>query len=509
MLKFRGKGHRRYGSLNSEDLLDTAAADEFDVSSHVDPSGPVSSAHVVDSAAIATPPKHRRRNTLVRKLVGGGRGNRKSGHKTQRGCRVEFGVALDDVVNKHVVDDAADPSVTGVPYVVASCTQYIEEHGTFAGPRYACLLARWRICAPPPPPPLPPSRRSWRWLFAALSLGEGAGLDHEGLYRLSGQKSLVENLKAEFDKGGKVILNELHGEALEQDINIVAGALKLYLRELPTCVLSDDGNSTLDAALADGSLTPDRAVEVLGSETAPSRRLLQWLLLHLRLVATHSEANKMPAKNLLLLFSPTLRVSAEVLLFLLDNVDRCFGNTPPASPSPTPFGEEASAAAATEAIAKGFGDDTPWCPDAAEPTAEACGSEPTAASPELSSGYESVVDASSEGPVLPVDPPQPAATLPHALPQGPSPPPMPAAVSALSSTRSRALLPQLSVDNFVPVSEAKRVRAEMEMINHELSLHHTAMQQYAARDDTYPSNKMEEMWVSVAMSMRTQRHGLC
>ena len=62
--------------MNSEDLLNTTTTEEFDIPSHIDVASPdarLESVHVVDSSGSATPPKQRRRNTLVRKLVGTGR----------------------------------------------------------------------------------------------------------------------------------------------------------------------------------------------------------------------------------------------------------------------------------------------------------------------------------------------------------------------------------------------------------------------------------------------------
>ena len=80
-----------------------------------------------------------------------------------------------------------------------------------------------------PPPPLSPP-----------------GVNHQGVYRLPGVKSKVEELKSHFDKGqpgpscahsvDRVEGTLAAGEVVdlsEQDPNTVASLLKLYLRELP------------------------------------------------------------------------------------------------------------------------------------------------------------------------------------------------------------------------------------------------------------------------------------
>ncbi len=58
-----------------------------------------------------------------------------------------------------------------------------------------------------------------------------AGLNCEGIYRISGVKSKIQALKDAYNKGVHVYLHEY-------EPNIVASLLKQYLRDLPEPVLT-------------------------------------------------------------------------------------------------------------------------------------------------------------------------------------------------------------------------------------------------------------------------------
>jgi RalA-binding protein 1 len=61
--------------------------------------------------------------------------------------------------------------------------------------------------------------------------------EEEGIYRLSGATATIKFLKERFNSEGDV---DLLGEGEYYDVHAVAGLLKLYLRELPTSVLTRD-----------------------------------------------------------------------------------------------------------------------------------------------------------------------------------------------------------------------------------------------------------------------------
>lgn len=66
------------------------------------------------------------------------------------------------------------------------------------------------------------------------SSGLFAGLDQEGIFRISGNLRTIEQLKLAFDNGSEVNFDED-----EVDIMAVAGLLKLFLRELPDSLIPE------------------------------------------------------------------------------------------------------------------------------------------------------------------------------------------------------------------------------------------------------------------------------
>ena len=65
-----------------------------------------------------------------------------------------------------------------------------------------------------------------RIVLDCISEIETRGMNHQGIYRLSGQKSDVTRLKDKYNSGSSIDLS------LEPDINVISSLLKLYFREL-------------------------------------------------------------------------------------------------------------------------------------------------------------------------------------------------------------------------------------------------------------------------------------
>ncbi|CDQ97977.1 unnamed protein product [Oncorhynchus mykiss] len=61
------------------------------------------------------------------------------------------------------------------------------------------------------------------------------GLQSEGLYRVSGFSEHIEDVRLAFDRDGEKADISAN---VYNDINIIAGALKLYLRDLPIPVIT-------------------------------------------------------------------------------------------------------------------------------------------------------------------------------------------------------------------------------------------------------------------------------
>jgi len=172
-----------------------------------------------------------------------------------------FGISLDEAVLK------SSQIVSNVPDVVAMCIVYIREKA----------------------------------------------VEEEGIFRISGSQTKIKELRETIDEGLSVNLNEVN------DVHVISGLLKLYFRELPQSFLSaeivitDDANETLAACSA--------FVNSLSAATYTTAKMLYELL---NVISCHSDVNKMPSKNLSIVFAPTLGCPNEVLAFLIDNYADAF-----------------------------------------------------------------------------------------------------------------------------------------------------------------------------------------
>lgn len=133
---------------------------------------------------------------------------------------------------------------------------------------------------------------------------EKDGIKDEGIYRLSGRQSKVQNLKKLLDTNKSVVNlndNDIHN-------NDVASLLKLYLRELPNPV----GTFALyDSFLATSKIEDkNERIAALKNTVAllpeKNRCTLEFLLRHLKKVSEFQEFNRMNATNLALVFAPGL-----------------------------------------------------------------------------------------------------------------------------------------------------------------------------------------------------------
>ncbi|KAJ8335125.1 hypothetical protein SKAU_G00407640 [Synaphobranchus kaupii] len=134
---------------------------------------------------------------------------------------------------------------------------------------------------------------------------ERRGLTAEGLYRVPGSTEHIEQLKMAFDREGeKVVLSE----NVYPDINIITGALKLYLRDLPIPVITYHLYYTFIQAT--GIINPEARLEAIHEAVLHLPRAhyetLRYLMAHLKRVTAFEKHNFMNAENLGMVFGPTL-----------------------------------------------------------------------------------------------------------------------------------------------------------------------------------------------------------
>ncbi|KAJ8288097.1 hypothetical protein COCON_G00007560 [Conger conger] len=126
---------------------------------------------------------------------------------------------------------------------------------------------------------------------------EQRGLQSEGLYRVSGFTEHTEDVKLAFDRDGDKADISV---TVFADINTIAGALKLYLRDLPIPVITYDVYSKFIQAAK--ITNPDARLEAIheGLLLLPPAHYetLRYLMTHLKRVTMFEKDNFMNAENL-------------------------------------------------------------------------------------------------------------------------------------------------------------------------------------------------------------------
>ncbi|KAG4304534.1 hypothetical protein PORY_001927 [Pneumocystis oryctolagi] len=132
---------------------------------------------------------------------------------------------------------------------------------------------------------------------------ENRGLEEVGIYRVPGSVVSVNALKAIFDSGGSVNLKDDNW----LDINVIAGALKLWLRELPEPLMTYKLYSQF-IALSDISDYHKRIIllKALVQSLPPYNYfLVKRLIEHFEKVVNYEAINQMHAHNLAIIFGPS------------------------------------------------------------------------------------------------------------------------------------------------------------------------------------------------------------
>ncbi|XP_065899319.1 ralA-binding protein 1-like [Dysidea avara] len=154
-----------------------------------------------------------------------------------------------------------------------------------------------------------------------INILEDRGLEQEGIYRLSGMKSKIDEIKAAYDRGEEVDLESA-------DANVVASLLKQYLRELPDSLLTSRLQDRFEMITKkSNSIQQIIAMrEVLADMPSHNRLMLGWLMVHMSHIVKHVSVNKMGIPNIIIVLSPTLQTSPAVLAIMLNNVKEIFSD---------------------------------------------------------------------------------------------------------------------------------------------------------------------------------------
>jgi RalA-binding protein 1 len=149
----------------------------------------------------------------------------------------------------------------------------------------------------------------------------------EGIFRLSGSNLIIKQLRERFNNEGDI--NLLTDEQY-YDIHAIASLLKMYLRELPSTILTNDLRTQFIAVTEMTNQKEKMAAYAELVERLPQANsaLLKYLIAFLIKIIDHSDVNKMTVRNVGIVFSPTLNIPAPVFATFLQNYEAIFGIHP-------------------------------------------------------------------------------------------------------------------------------------------------------------------------------------
>uniref|UniRef100_A0A2K5QGM8 Rho GTPase activating protein 4 n=1 Tax=Cebus imitator TaxID=2715852 RepID=A0A2K5QGM8_CEBIM len=184
------------------------------------------------------------------------------------------------------------------------------------------------------------------------------GLQHEGIFRVSGPQLRVSEIRDAFERGEDPLVEGCSAH----DLDLVAGVLKLYFRSLEPPLFPPDLFSELLASseLEATSARVEQVSRLLGRLPAPVLVVLRYLFTFLNHLAQYSDENMMDPYNLAVCFGPTLlpvpagqdpvtlqgRVN-QLVQTLITQPDRVF---PPLTELPGPVYEKCMAPPSTRCL---------------------------------------------------------------------------------------------------------------------------------------------------------------
>ncbi|KAL7629127.1 Rho GTPase activating protein [Parahypoxylon ruwenzoriense] len=170
-----------------------------------------------------------------------------------------------------------------------------------------------------------------------------SAIREEGIFRLSGSSVVIKQLRERFNTESDV---NLVTDNTYYDIHAVASLLKLYLRELPTTILTRDLHMKF-VEVTEMSNQQEKISSLSGlvrQLPLANETLLKYLIAFLIKIINHADMNKMTVRNVGIVFSPTLNIPAPVFALLLQNYEGVFGIDPEEYELPSPSSDTDSRA---------------------------------------------------------------------------------------------------------------------------------------------------------------------
>lgn len=148
---------------------------------------------------------------------------------------------------------------------------------------------------------------------------EEHGMTCEGIYRMSGVKSKVQQLRACCNRHELLCLSE-------HEPHVVASLLKQFLRELPDPVLTSELCPKFEeaAGIKDETKRVEAIQRLIEQLPNPNRLLLSWVFVHMTNVIRMERHNKMNLQNVSIVLSPSMQISHRVLHALFSHASIFF-----------------------------------------------------------------------------------------------------------------------------------------------------------------------------------------
>ncbi|KAG1967406.1 rho GTPase-activating protein 27 [Pimephales promelas] len=133
---------------------------------------------------------------------------------------------------------------------------------------------------------------------------EKRGLNIDGIYRVSGNLAVIQKLRFKADHEDDLDLEDGQWE----EIHVITGALKLFLRELPEPLFPFSFFDRFIAAIqmSDYSQKVSYIRDLVRNLPLPNHDTMEVLFKHLRKVIDHGEQNRMSVQSMAIVFGPTL-----------------------------------------------------------------------------------------------------------------------------------------------------------------------------------------------------------
>ncbi|XP_062387597.1 rho GTPase-activating protein 12 isoform X2 [Sardina pilchardus] len=143
-----------------------------------------------------------------------------------------------------------------------------------------------------------------RFLEKCIRAVERRGLDVDGIYRVSGNLAVIQRLRHKADHDDNLDLEDGQWE----EIHVITGALKLFLRELPEPLFPFSFFDKFIAAIkiSDYKQKVSYMQDLVRSLPLPNHNTMEVLFKHLRRVIESGELNRMSVQSTAIVFGPTL-----------------------------------------------------------------------------------------------------------------------------------------------------------------------------------------------------------